>query len=141
MVNTHATLDEMLVDTRLYSKWARLILGVLCLLCTGQIVSASQRSATEVHTQSASSQAGAAKLPTHKLPSSNVPHSVEVAFGPTLKQVSREPQLVHQLAAEIVQAFQLDNLTEQRAENLRPPSSYSPVIVSDSSGRSPPRHS
>ena len=131
----------MLVDTRLYSKATRIILGVLCLLCTGQIVSALPRSATEVHTQSESSQIGAAKLPTHKPPRSNVPHTVEVASAATLKQVSWEPQLVHQLAVEIVQAFQLDNLTEQRAENLRPPSSYSPVIVSDSSGRSPPRHS
>lgn len=128
----------MWVDTRLNSKSARIILCVLCLLCAGQIVSACPRSATAANTQCESSQAGAAKLPTHKPPRSNVPHTVEVASAPTLKQVSWEPQLVHQLAVEIVQAFQLDNLTEQRAENLRPPSSYSPVIVSDSSGRSPP---
>src|SRR6187397_515467 len=99
----------MLLDTRLNSKSARIILCVLCLLCAGQIVSAVPRSATAVNTQCESSQAGAAKLPTNRLPSSNVPHSVEVAFAPTLKQVSWEPQLVHQLPAEIVQAFELHN--------------------------------
>jgi len=130
-----------LLDTRLNSKSARIILCVLCLLCAGQIVSAVPRSATAVNTQCESSQAGAAKLPTNRLPSSNVPHSVEVAFAPTLKQVSWEPQLVHQLPAEIVQAFELHNLTEQRAGNLRPPSSDSSVIVSESSGRSPPSQS
>ena len=139
----------MFVDTRLYSKSACIIFGVLCLLCTDQIVNACSRplatlvdqSATAVNTQSESSQAGAAKLPTHRPPSSNIPHSVEVASASTLKHVSWEPQLVHQLAAETVQAFELDNLTDQRAGNPRAPSSYSSVIVSDSSGRSPPRQS
>jgi hypothetical protein len=127
----------MLVAT-LYSKSARIILGVLCLLFAGQIVRAYPRSATADNTQSKSFQTGASKLPTKKQPGSNVP--VEVASATTLKQVSCEPQLVDQLAAEIVQAFQLDNLiTAQRAANLRPPSNDSSVIVSDSSGRSPPR--
>ena len=122
---------------------------MLCLLCSDQFVSACSRplatlvdqSATAVNTQSESSQAGAAKLPTHRPPGSNIPRSVEVASASTLKHVSWEPQLVHQLAAESVQAFELDNLTDQRAGNLRAPSSYLSVIGFDSSGRSPPRQS
>jgi len=140
----------MLVNsTKPCYKLARIIFGLLCLLCTDQIVSASSstlanlvdQSATAVNTQYQSSRTDAAKLPTHKRPKSNVPHSVEVASAPTLKRVSWEPQLQPQLAAEIVQTFELNELTDQRAGNILAPSSYSSVIVSDSSGRSPPRRS
>jgi hypothetical protein len=141
--------ELMFVDTRLYSKSAGLIFGVLSLVCIDQVVSACSRplttlvdqSATAVNTQFESSQAGAAKLPAHRPPSSNIPHSVEVASASTLKHVSWEPQLVHQLAAETVQSFELDNLADQRAGYPWAPTSYSSVIVSDSSGRSPPRQS
>src|ERR1700676_4635312 len=102
-------MELMLVDTkRLYSRSARILFGVLCLLCTDQIVSACSRplptledqSVSAINTQSDSSQAGAGKLRTHRPPRSNTPHSVEIAIAPTLNHVSCEPQLVHQLAAE-----------------------------------------
>jgi len=133
--------------TTLYSKLARIIFGVLCLVCMGQVANESstpqvtvvEQSVKAGNTQFESSQTGAANLPNQKRPSSNVPRSIEVASGPSVNQVSWEPQVLHQLAAEIFHAFELDNLTYQRAGNLRAPSSYSSVIVSYSSGRSPPR--
>ena len=142
--------QSMLVyATRPYSKLARITFGVLCLLCTDQIVSACSRPlatlvdqpASAINTQPDSSHAGAAKFPTHKPPSSNTQHFVEVASVPTLKHVRCEPQLVDQLAAEIVQALALDKLTNQQAGYFRVLSNYSAITVSDSSGRSPPRQS
>ena len=139
--------QSMLVHTpRFYSKSARIIFGVLCLLCTDQIVSACSRPAATLvdqlasatNTQSDSSQAGAAKFPTHRPPRSNNPHFVEVASVPTSKHLSCEPQQVHQLAAGIIKAFELE-LTHQPAGRLLAPSGYSSVIVPYSSGRSPPR--
>jgi len=47
-----------------------------------------------------------------------------------------EPQVAHQLAAEIVRAFK-PNPTDQQAGPLQASSSDSSVIVSYSSGRSP----
>jgi hypothetical protein len=143
------SLESMLVDTRVYFKLAQIVFGALCLLSAGQIVGACPRplaiavdqSATAVNTNCDSSQTDGAKLPTHGPPRSNVPHSVEVASAPTLKQVSWTAPLVDQLAAEIVQAFSHYKPTGQRAGNLWAPSSYSSVIVTDSSGRAPPRQS
>ena len=141
-------MEKGLVKTKgLYSKCGRALIGVLFLVCAGQIVSASSRqlptlvdeSASATNTQSDSSQAGAEQLRTHRLPRSNTPHSVEIAVAPTINQISYEPQLVHQLTVETVEAFQLANLTDQRADDHRELSSYSSVIVSYSSGRSPPR--
>jgi hypothetical protein len=137
----------MLVDAkRLSSKSARIIFSVLCLVCTDGIVCARERplatlldqSVSVINAQADSSQAGGSRLPTHRPPSSDIPHSVEIASAPTLKHVSYEPQLVHQLAAEIIQAFETNNLTGQQAGPFQAASSYSSVLVSYSSGRSPP---
>jgi hypothetical protein len=140
--------DMRLVDNkRLYSKWARILFGVLFLLCAGQIISASSRqlptlvdqSASAINTQSDSSQAGADKSScTHRPPRSSIPHSVEITAASPLNHVSYEPQPVHRLAAEIIEAFELANLTHQGTYHYRAPSNYFSVIVSYSSGRSPP---
>jgi hypothetical protein len=141
-------MDMRLVATkRLYSKFARILFGVLFLLCAGQLISASSRqlptlvdqSASAINTQSDSSQAGADKTSgTHSPPRSNTPHSVEIAAAPPLNHVSYEPQPVPQLAAEIIEAFELANLTHQGSYHHRAPSNFFSVIVSYSSGRSPP---
>jgi len=140
----------MLVHTiRLYSKFAHIVFGLLCLLCTDRIVSACSRPsatlvdrrASAINTQHDPQHSGAAKFPTHKPPNSNTPRFVEVASVPTLKQLSCEAQLLHKLAAEIVKAFALNNLTNQLAGNLLAQSSYWAIIVFNSSGRSPPRQS
>jgi len=142
--------NSMLVHTTSpYSKLARIIFGVLCLLCTDQIVNAvsrpiathSDQCASARNTQSGPAQAGAADFPTRKPPRSSTPYFVEVAFVPTLKNPSCEPRLVHQLAAEIVHSFDLNNLTTQPTTNILSLCSYSIILAFDSSGRSPPRQS
>lgn len=133
---------------RLYSKWTGGLFGVLFLLCAGHIERVSSRppgtfvdqSASAITTQRDSSQAGLHEPSrTHRSPGSNAPHSVEVAAAPTLNQISYEPQVVHHLAVCVISALGPANLTPQRACDDRARSCYSPVIVSYSSGRSPPR--
>src|ERR1700730_135680 len=105
-----------LVDTyRRYSRRARVLFGLLFLLCAGQIGSASSRqlptpvgqSGSAINSQSDSSQVGADKLSrTHRPPRSNPQNSVEIAPATTLVKVSCEPRLVHQLAAEMIEAVE-----------------------------------
>jgi len=92
--------------------------------CSRPLATLVDQLASATDTQSDSSRAGAARLPTHRPPSSNTPHSVEVASAPILKQISCEPQVAHQLAAEIVRAFK-PNLTDQQAGPLQASSSDS----------------
>lgn len=136
-----------LVDTRrLYSKWDRMLFGVLFLLCAGQIVSASSRQSptladqtdSAISTQFDFSRAGADESRKHRPRRSNAPHSVEIAAASRSNHASYDPQQVHQLAAEAIEAFALANSTRQRADNHRAPLSFSSVVPSYSSGRSPP---
>src|SRR5437016_3003386 len=120
-------MDVRLVDTkRVYSKFACILFGALFLLCAGQIIGAPSRQlptlvdqyASAISTHSDSSQAGADKFSrTHRPPRSNIPHSVEIATASPLNHVSYEPQPIHQLAAEFIEAFELANLTHRRSYN------------------------
>jgi len=131
---------------RINSKWNRMLFGVLFLLCSGRIVSASSRqlptladqSDSALSTQDDFSRAGTDESRTHRPRRSNVPHSVEIAAAPTSNHASYGPQPVHRLAAEVIDAPAPPNSTRQRADHHRAPLSFSSVILSYSSGRSPP---